>query len=195
MLETTKKNVLQKISITTVLLTFVMLFIISGCNEEKLELTQAEKSRENLPALTASNISTIISDSGITRYRITTAEWKIFDKKKEPYWSFPKGIYFERFDEVYKVDAKMKSDKAIFWEKKGLWQFSGNVKATNLKEEQFETEQLFWDERNERIYSEEKIKITQKTKIIYGIGFESNPDLTRYTIRNPKGVIPIDETN
>lgn len=169
-----------------------MLFL-SSCSDDKLEITDKKKSRESLPRLTAANISTIISDSGVTRYRITTAEWKVFDKTPKPYWIFPKGISFERFDELYKVDAQMKSDKAIYLEQEALWEFKGNVKAKNLKGENFETEQLFWDERNERIYSDKKIKITQKTKIINGIGFESNPDLSQYVIRNPQGVIPLDE--
>ena len=170
-----------------------MLFL-SSCGDDKLEVTDKKKSRESLPRLTAKNISTIISDSGITRYRITATEWKVFDKTQKPCWIFPKGISFERFDELYKVDAQMKSDKAIFLEQESLWEFKGNVKAKNLEGETFETEQLFWDERNERIYSDKKIKITQKTKIINGIGFESNPDLTQYVIRNPQGVIPLDET-
>ncbi|MBN1463679.1 MAG: LPS export ABC transporter periplasmic protein LptC [Paludibacteraceae bacterium] len=180
-------------SITTVLCSVVMLFLVVACADDKLEITQTQNARENLPSLTASNITTIISDSGITRYRISTSEWKIFDKAAEPYWLFPKGITMERFNQTYKVDAQMKSDKAVFYSEKSLWEFTGNVKAKNLNGEQFETDQLFWDENNQRIYSDKKIKITQQFKVISGVGFESNSELTRYTIKNPQGIIPVDE--
>ena len=187
-------KIFSKLSITTVLTTVVMLFLVSSCTDDKIETADKKQQREKLPQLKAENISTIISDSGVTRYRITASEWKIYDKTKEPYWVFPKGIYFERFNQEYKIDADMKANKAIYFQQKSLWEFVGNVKAKNLEGEYFETEQLFWDESNERIYSDKKIKITQKTKIINGIGFESNPTLTRYVIRNPQGIIPIDET-
>ena len=57
------------------------------------------------PKLKADIITTLISDSGITRYRISAQEWLVFDRDTQPYWDFPKGIYFERFNEEYVVDA------------------------------------------------------------------------------------------
>ncbi len=194
MFNSTFINVFHKISTATVFIIVVVLIFFSSCSDSEIVVVDKNISREELPRLTATNITTIISDSGITRYRITTPKWKIYDKKEEPFWLFPKGLNFERFNEYYKVDAEMKSDSAIYLDKISLWEFNSNVKAKNLEGEYFETDQLFWDEKNERIYSDKKIKITQKTKIISGIGFESNSNLTRYTIRNPQGIIPLDET-
>lgn len=192
MLHSTHTRVTIKSSITTVLMAVVMLLFLSSCVDDKVEGVE-KLNREELPRLTAANITTIISDSGVTRYRITTPQWKVYDKTEEPYWIFPEGIVFERFDEFYKVDAEMKSDSALFLEQKSLWEFIGNVKAKNSKGEYFETEQMFWDEKNDKIYSTKEIKITQESKIINGVGFESNSNLTNYTIRNPKGVIPLDK--
>lgn len=177
--------------IATVVGTVVMLFLLYSCGE-KTELIKAGP-REQLPRLKAEDVSTIISDSGITRYRITTPEWLIFDLAEEPYWNFPKGMLFEKFDEQYNVDAEMKSNQAVYYEKKQLWEFSGDVKAMNLEGEVFETDRLYWDDPNNKIYSNDSIRITQKEKVIMGVGFESNATLTQYTIRNPYGIIPIDE--
>ena len=49
----------------------------------------------------AENVTTLISDSGITRYRITTPAWYIYDHSSEPYWAFPKGVHLQRFDESF----------------------------------------------------------------------------------------------
>jgi hypothetical protein len=67
------------------------------------------------------------------------------------------------------------------------------VKATNLDGEHFECDQLFWDENTEKVYSDSRVKITQKDKIITGYGFESNQALTKYTIRKPEGIFPLSE--
>ncbi len=85
----------------------------------------------------------------------------------------------------------MTANTAKYYEKKSLWEFNGDVEAKNLQGEIFRTEQMFWDENQKRIYSDKEISITQHTKIINGIGFESNSSLTRYTIRRPTGIIPV----
>lgn len=51
--------------------------------------------RDSLPVMDTKGVTTLISDSGITRYRVNTAEWLIYDRKKPPYWAFEKGIYLE----------------------------------------------------------------------------------------------------
>ncbi len=169
-----------------------LLPLFASCSNDKPETVKAE-TRDSLPRLKADTIVSIVSDSGITRFRVNATEWLIFDRTAETYWDFPEGILFEKFDEALQVNASMQANQAIYYDKKQLWDFRGNVKATNLEGETFETEQLFWDDANERIYSDDSIRITQKSKIINGIGFESNTMLTRYTIKKPTGVIPVDE--
>ncbi len=168
-----------------------MLFFVWSCSDGKIEVNKHTLKREAIPALKGHEITTIISDSGVARYRITTPEWLVFDKVKEPYWLFPKGIHFERFAPNYEVDAHMTSKQAKYHESISLWEFNGDVVVKNLQDEVFETEQLFWDENRKRIYSDKEITITQQTKIIKGVGFESNSSLTRYTIRRPTGIIPV----
>jgi LPS export ABC transporter protein LptC len=117
----------------------------------------------------------------------------IFDQAEVPYWEFPKGIRLEKFDSRLNVDSELQSNYAIYYDKKRLWDLRDSVKAVNAEGEHFECDQLFWDENTERVYSNSRIKITQKSKIIEGVGFESNQALTQYTIRNPTGIFPLSE--
>ncbi len=171
----------------------VVFFFTVACNNEKPETIGAVVDRSTLPKLHATEITTVISDSGITRYRISAPCWNVYDKASQPYWEFPNGIHFERFDLNLKVDANIHSQYAKFDENRQLWELKGKVRATNIRGELFETEQLFWDQRGERIYSDSLIKITKVNQIITGIGFESNQSMTQYTIRLPQGVFPVDE--
>ena len=117
----------------------------------------------------------------------------MYDKAKEPFWHFPDGLHFERFDENLDVFAKVDADSALFYTEKDFWELIGNVHAMNLDGEHFETDILYVDQKADRIYTDHKMKITQADKIINGVGFESNQRLSRYTILNPTGIIPIDE--
>lgn len=148
--------------------------------------------RDSVPSLHVWDVSTVVSDSGITQYRIVSPEWLVWDKAVEPNWLFPKGIHFEKFDENLDVFAKVDADSAIYYTKLDDWVLVGNVKAMNLDGETFETEILFVKQKEDRIYTDKDIKVTQSDKIINGVGFESNTRLSKYTILNPTGIIPID---
>lgn len=168
---------------------------MAACSKESPEKIAAVVDRSSLPQLHATEITTIISDSGITRYRIFAPRWDVYDKASQPYWDFPNGIHFEKFNLDLKVDANIHSQYARFKENEQLWELRGKVRATNLQGDLFETEQLFWDQRLRRIYSDSLIKITQISHIITGIGFESNESMTNYTIRKPQGIFPVTEEN
>lgn len=176
------------------LFTMLIFLSIMACSNDKPEKIRAVVDRSKLPRLHATEITTVVSDSGITRYRISTSRWDIYDRAMPPYWEFPKGIHLERFDQLLKVDANIHSLYAKFNENEQLWELKGKVKAINLQGEQFETEKLYWNQRQERIYSDTLVKITQATRIITGIGFESNQTMTKYLIKRPQGIFPVTES-
>ena len=72
-----------------------------------------------------------------------------------------------------------------------IWIIRGNVHALNHKGEQFDTPELNWNQKTHRVYSDSAIRISKETSIIEGIGFESNEQMSKYTILHPTGVFPI----
>jgi len=181
----------KKHSITTALLVVVVLLSLLSCKEKYIDFTDAVKDRTMLPQLHATDVATVVSDSGITRYRINTPQWDIYDKAEPPYWEFPLGIHLERFDEQLNVDANVHCDYAKFNEREQLWELKGNVRATNLMGELFETEQLFWNQRTELIYSDSLIKVTKAEAIIIGVGFQSNQQMSRYMVKQTQYIFPV----
>lgn len=166
--------------------------LIQSCSNSKPVTEGKVENRNTTPSLVAHDISTVISDSGITRYRITSPEMLIFDKAERSNWLFPKGLHFERFDEAYKADAQIDCKWAIYYDIEKLWILKDSVRCTNISGETFSTDVLNWDENQQKIYSDAPISITKKTMIINGIGFESNQMLTKYRINKVTGVLPID---
>ncbi len=169
-----------------------MLFLCAACGNKKPEVSDEIINRGEAPRLRADEITTLISDSGITRYRITAKTWLVYDKVEEPYWDFPEGLHLESFDEQFNTEAQIDCKRARYYETKKLWQLDDSVRAVNLEGDRFATQQLFWEQNTERIFSDSLITIDQKDKQIIGEGFESNQSMTRYTIRKTRGIIPVD---
>jgi len=181
------------IGITTVFVAVVMLVLSSACSGNKKVLGEAVTNRDSLPALETRDVTTLISDSGVIRYRITTPLWLVYDKLKPSHWSFEEGIYLENFDENNDVQAEIKADTAYYYDRKKLWELRGHVEIKNQQGERFNTELLFWDQDKQKVYSEKFIRIEQIDRIITGHGFDSNQQFTVYTIHKPEGIFYVDE--
>ena len=171
----------------------VLAILLYACGGSSLQPSVESQPREQVAVLISDSVSTLISDSGITRYRIESPQWLVYDRTDPPYQEFPKGIYLEQFDEQLTVRASLKADYAYYNETEQQWLLRGNVHALNRKGEQFETPEMKWNEKTHRVFSDTTIHITREHSIIEGVGFDSNEEMTKYTILNPTGVFPIEE--
>ena len=188
------KTYLKSLNITAAFLAAVMFVIFPACSGKDKNLAEAISENDTLPSMSSLGVTTLISDSGITRYKIVAEEWLIFDKKNPPYWAFEKGVYLEKFDTLFRIDASIKADTAYYHEKKKLWELKGNVQIHSQRGDKFQTDLLFWDEKKEKVYSDKFIQIEQEDKVIKGYGFESNQDLTEYEIKNTTGIFTVEDT-
>ena len=182
------------INITVAFYATVMFVLFPGCSKSGKNLAAAVEERDSLSSMTSLGVTTLISDSGITRYKIITEEWCIFDKKDPPYWAFEKGVYLEKFDTLLHIDASIKADTAYYYDRHKLWELKGNVQIRSQRGDKFETSQMFWNEKNKTVYSDKYIKIEQEDKTLTGYGFESNQELTEYVIKNTTGIFIIEDT-
>ena len=178
---------------TYIILLGVVCVLFIDCRREKRLHADAVTDRAAVPVLDTDSVITLISDSGITRYRIETPKWQIYDKAEPSYWLFPNGILLEEFSLSYTIEASLRADYAKYIDKEERWELKGNVDALNEKGERFQTEQLFWDQKTERVWSDSAITITRESSVISGIGFESNQNMTNYTILRPTGWFPVKE--
>jgi len=138
------------------------------------------------------SVTMLISDSGVIRYRVTSEVWKVYDKAAEPYWYYPKKVYFEKFNDSLRTESLVQSDTAKYYTRRKMWELRKNVVIVNLKGDKFETSLLYWDQLSRRIYSDSFIRIEQGDMVMKGYGFESNEQLTVYKIKKPMGDLPVD---
>lgn len=171
-----------------------VLCVVSACSGQDKQFAEAITERDSLPVLETRGVSTLISDSGVVRYRITAPLWQVFDRKNPSHWAFEEGVYLETFDESFQTQASIQADTAYYFDGQRLWELDGNVEIKNLKGEQFNTQQMFWNQNTQRVYSDKFIRIRQTDRIITGHGFESNQQMTVYRIFRPEGVFYVDDS-
>ena len=143
-----------------------------------------------IPTETAKSIKIIYSDSAKVQVEITAP---ILDhySTENPYIEMPNGLHAIFYNEKMEVKSRLVADYGIRYEKDQKMEAKKNVIVTNEKGDKLNTEHLIWDEKKQKLLSNEDVKITTKDEIIFGKGFEANEDFTKYKIFNIKGTISI----
>jgi len=173
--------------ISAVLITgTVFLFSCEKKREVLKELTIKE-----LPSLSARNIETMYSDSGKVTLVVRSPLINQYTGGDEPHTLFPEGLTVLFYDKKTEPQASISSKYARYTEKDKLWELRDSVVAVNTEGDILETELLFWSEPRESVWSDRFVRITGKDQIIMGTGFESDPRLTKWKIKNVSATIYI----
>jgi len=173
------------------LLILVSTFFFIAC-ENDIEKVKLLGQHEQSPVESAKNIKIIYSDSAKVEVELTAPVMNHFITES-PYLEMPKGLKAIFYDDALNVKSRMTADYGIRYERDQKMEARKNVVVVNEKGEQLNTEHLVWDERREKLLSDEFVKITRKDEIIYGTGFEANQDFTKYKIFNIKGTISVNK--
>lgn len=144
---------------------------------------------QNQPSIIAEDFETIYSDSTVIRYKLNTPKLIYQEDVEIPYIEYPNGVHIEKYDAKMNITASIRSNYAKYFDKERRWEAKNNVIATNANGDTLKTEQLLWDEKKEKIYSDEFVKIIRADQVITGIGLEANQDFSNWKIKDPKGTI------
>ncbi len=92
-------------------------------------------------------------------------------------------------DSLASEDARLRANYAIFYSERNLWEVKGNVVVETGDDRELYTEQLFWNAKTKRIYSNVDTKIVQNggRDVFYGEGLESDDALRDWRFRKMTG--------
>ena len=173
---------------------YIIIFTIVSC-ENDIEKINALTSELKLPDQSGYNVEVTYTDSGKLIGKLYTPELHKYDEEKDPYIEFPQGIKVIFYDDNEKFESYIRSDYAIFYERKELWEIRNDVVARNvIKGEQLNTEQLFWDQNIGIIFSDKFSRIVNEDGTFYGEnGFEAKEDLSKWKLKGSKGTVNVSD--
>lgn len=96
------------------------------------------------------------------------------------------------FDSVGTVTTRVFSDRAIYKPEDAIFELYGNVRVNTANNRHLESEYLEWQQNLNEISTSQFVIITTPSDSLAGTGFEGKTDLSRYTIKEPKGRVVID---
>ena len=178
---------MKKKIVRSLLVVVPLLLFLASCEEMQEHTAPAVHDRDSASVMTSYGVNTLISDSGVIKYRIVTEKWEVNQVKNPKLWIFTKGLFLEQFDEKFHVEAYILADTAYNYYERKLWELRGRVRIRTKDGLRFSSEELFWDQNRHEMYSHRFSHVITPERELQGTYFLSDERMTHYTISNSKG--------
>lgn len=178
----------QHLRILPLLIGFGLILITVSCKSD-IDKISALILNNEIPSQVGVDYSVSYTDSGRLQLSYSTPLFKYFSYTKDPYYEFPEGIRVVFYDENEHEKQLITAKYALYYDTKNFWEARDSVVARDLQTGRMvESEQMFWDQNEKKIYSEIYTKITD----VDGMhdadnGFEAAEDLSRYRMFKASG--------
>ncbi|MEC4004617.1 LPS export ABC transporter periplasmic protein LptC [Flavobacterium sp. SUN052] len=173
--------------ITILLSTIVVILFLSSCESNFKEVQKSTFADFNASG-EADSINIKYTDSGRIKSVLLSSKMLDYATVEFPFTEFPKGMNVTLYDENGKktfVTAKY----AVTFKNTDLIDLQGNVKISNETGQLFETEQLYFDQKNEWFYTEKRYKFTDPKGVSYGEGVDFSKDFKIITSQAVSGEV------
>lgn len=152
-------------------------------------LQESNRDMRSLPVQTVDDAFYVQSENGIVKMRMEADRMERYDEDTLSYEIFPKGFAVYAYTEEGSIETEITSDNARhlkYRDGRESWEAFGNVVVRNIiKEEVMETDTLFWDQQNERIYTDCYVKMYSPEGFMQGYGMESDQRARNSVILKP----------
>ena len=179
----TSFNDLPKVVSIGVLAIFALM-----CDQRK-ELVDAPQ--YDGPLSSMDSAITLLSDSGIVIMKMKADVQNNFENGDR---EWPNGFYIEWLNKRGQVTSYFSANYVYFTQADNLYRAEGDVVVrSNVKQDQLNTEELFWDQGEEKFYTDKFVTIKSEDEVHTGEGMKSNQDFTEYRILKPSGTFTLED--
>lgn len=169
--------------------------VVAGCRKKKTEIGSfGIPTVDSTFSMATFDINALVSDSGLTQYRLKTAVWYIYDRAPSPYWLFPKGLQVEQLDYNLKPTTEISADSGYYDRGNQIWQLWGHISIQNTRGEKFFAPTLTWNRQDSSFFCPDTVLIITPERTLRGRNFRSNETFTRYSFSDNRGSALIDDS-
>ena len=174
------------------LLLVLISFIFTACRNDP-EQIKLLTGKGLLHEDRAEDITGIYSKNGKIAGRLFAHEYIKNENARPPFTDLNGNIKVEFYNDSGAVKQILTSDSCRIYDNEGNVLVWGNVQIVSMDGKQLNTEELVWNKKIEKFFTEKPVKITTGTEVLYGKGLEANQDFTWYQITHPEGSVQVNK--
>lgn len=148
--------------------------IFIGCESNFKEVQKINYS-EFIPGGDADNVNLKYTDSGLIKLVLVSPKMLDYSNVSFPFTEFPVGVDLTLYDAKGQT-TNIKAKYAISYGVTNIIDLQGKVKIASQQGQTLETEQLFYDQKNQWFFTEKKFKFTDLKGVSNGQGIDFSKD-------------------
>ena len=170
---------------------FFSVLLISCINDPKLVQEFVSDKQQAIEQIKGAEL--LHTENGKVKIRILASSIERF-QGVQPTLIFSDHLEVYFYNDSSQLQSTLKADNASIDEEKKIMLAQNNVELIGSDDKKLETEELVWDEKQDKIYTDKKVKITTGKEVIYGEGFTSTPDFMQYSITKIHGTFDFENS-
>lgn len=172
------------------LLCMAMLF---SCNNDMRNLQQLSIQKK-FPQGEAYDFKLVYTDSTKVVAIVTSKLNKDFTNQRMPYSEFPEGVKVEFYDQARHKNI-VEANYGIIYPSSDMVELRDNVVLTTYDGKKLKTSQLFWDQKEDWIFTDREFSFTDETKgtVTNGIGMDFDKKFSTVKAHKTTGILAIED--
>lgn len=173
-----------------VLISMAMLF---SCNNDMRNLQQLSIQKK-FPQGEAFDFKLVYTDSTKVVAVVTSKLNKDFTNQRMPYSEFPEGVKVEFYDQARHKNI-VEANYGIIYPSSDMVELRDNVVLTTYDGKKLKTSQLFWDQKEDWIFTDREFSFTDETKgtVTNGIGMDFDKKFSTVKAHKTTGILAIED--
>ncbi|MDI9320494.1 MAG: LPS export ABC transporter periplasmic protein LptC [Phycisphaerales bacterium] len=166
--------------------------LLHSCKNSSEEIATFVSSNKLNQADKATDVTLYYSDNAKVKAIIHAKEFIRNESASTPYTDIKNGLKVEFLNDSQGVESTLTAKSARIYENESNVIVRENVCVINKKGERLNTEELIWNQKISKFYTDKKVTITTPpNQVIYGNSLEANSDFSWYKIKSLKGNISV----
>lgn len=180
----------MKANLFTYLLLLLSIITVFSCGNKSNEALEFQEYTG--PVIEIGPAINYYSDSAVVKMRMEAPRQLEFGNGDR---EFPEGLYLEFFENGEKTST-LQADYCYYTKEDDLYKATGNVIIKRVSNgDRLDTEELYWSQKDEEVFTDKNVIIQQEGELIKGIGLEAKQDFSYYKILEVTGTLPLSKEN
>tara|TARA_B100000780_G_scaffold6780_1_gene5193 strand:+ start:2115 stop:2648 length:534 start_codon:yes stop_codon:yes gene_type:complete len=163
----------------------IFLILMNSCTNDP-KLVQEFVSDKQQPIEHIKGAQLLHTENGKVKVRVLANSIERF-QDIQPALIFPNQLEVYFYNDSSQLQSTLIADYASIDEEKKIMLAKNNVILISIDDKKLETDELVWDEKKNKIYTDKKVKITTGKEVVFGEGFTSTTDFKEYSITKVHG--------
>ena len=161
-------------------------FFFFGC-ENDIEVIR-KMQQNQLTVDEVKEVTSYLSTGGRLKAKLT-APFMLRYYDSVPRVEFPNKLHVDFYNDSMQIESYLDAKHAFYYEQQSRVILTDSVVVIRINGDTLKTNELFWEQNLHKLFTNSDVEIRQKTKTIYGKGFESDEQLKNFRIDSITGIL------